>query len=140
MEDEQTILTKIIFALNDNNLVWAIIFDLAKLFNYRCALCHGICLEGKGWTIHHRKYRRNKSGQIIEKIYSDFKLDNGKPDRLSYYKYLIPLVKKQKRRFALLHHKCHYAVGTLARYKKENRRRLIKLAEESWKESHTKIM
>lgn len=125
--------------LNQNQEVWDLIFSLAKLFRYRCALCGEKCLEGKGWTIHHRKYKRNKSGQIIEKIYSDFKLDNGKPDRLSYYKYLIPIVKKEFRRFALLHHKCHYAVGTLARYKPQNRRRLIKLANESWKESHTKI-
>jgi len=69
-----------------------------------------------GFTIHHLEYKKG------EKIHSDFST------RLAYYTYLLPIVKKDKTRFAFLDNKCHHSIDGprgLNRRKKENVLRLI---------------
>ena len=70
--------------------------------------------------IHHRKYIPG------EKTHRDFK---GK--RLEYYLYLEPIVKKNSKRFRLLHVSCHSAVTKLSQWGIKNRKRLMILANES---------
>ena len=78
--------------------------------------------------IHHRRYRTD------EKTHGDFtkQIKSGRtvPDRLSYYKYLAPIVRRRKKDFALVHNSCHQAISRLARWKKDNRHRLVKMANE----------
>lgn len=105
--------------------IYAIIFSLAKLFNSRCYVCHAKCKTGKYFAIHHITYIPG------EKIYSDFKDDKGKPDRLAYYTYLAPIVRANPKRFALLCNTHHTAVTHLTRFKKDKRARLFKLAMQS---------
>lgn len=61
-----------------------------------------------------------------EKTYRDFQ---GK--RLEYYQYLEPIIRKNSKRFRLLHVSCHSAVTKLSQWGKENRKRLMILANES---------
>jgi len=66
-------------------------------------------------VIHHIQYLDS------DKIYSDFKKKNSKgnliPDTLAYHKYLIPVVKKDPGRFAMLCSSHHSFVGRTARWK-----------------------
>lgn len=125
-----------------------IILELAYFLSQGiCDLCglpelkkkNGKYHKGGSFVIHHWKYKK-KNGILSEKIYSDFtKLNrNGKtvPDRLSYHKYLKPIVLKQPKRFRTFHHKCHYAVEATAKWKPERRRKLFKLAEETYRNNY----
>lgn len=109
---------------------YEIILHLSKYFQNRCQVCHKRCTTGKYFAIHHKKYKDN------EKIYSDFRDSKGKIDRLSYYRYLKHIIEKldpktRRIRFALTCNKCHYSVEWLKRYKPENRKRLVRLVNES---------
>lgn len=97
--------------------------SFVKKFQSRCWICHGK-YDGKGFTIHHRSYDPS------EKIHSDFKLPNGRPDRLAYYRYLTPIILKNPKRFRLLHHKHHYMAEYVGRLKPDNLRRTISVARE----------
>jgi hypothetical protein len=107
--------------MNRSDLVatYLIIFNLSKLFEGRCKICHKACTTGKYFTIHHKKYVK------IDRIHSDF------ISRLSYYLYLEPIVKRSPKRFALLCNTHHQAVERLKRYNPDNRKRLIRLVNES---------
>lgn len=116
--------------MTDKDQVYKIILSLAKLFQSRCYVCHKKCTEGKYFVIHHKIYKVN------EKIYSDFK-KNGRPDRLAYYQYLEPIVRKEPKRFALVCNKDHFATETLKRYKKDKLKRLLRLVNQSLSEIYT---
>ncbi len=110
-----------------NEAVWIIIKRLGGLYRSRCYVCHKHCDTGKGFVIHHIEY---VSG---EKTYSDFKTKEDKKDRLNYYLYLEPLVRKNKYRFKFLCNKCHFSTEVLKRYKTDKFKRLIKLVRMSKK-------
>lgn len=103
--------------------VYELILRLSRLFMSKCAVCHRKCTTGKHFTIHHIKYNKK------EKTYKDFE-----GDRLAYYKYLFPLVKRNKKRFALLCNTCHQAVTKLSRWGPEKRRRLYVLTRKGDKQ------
>lgn len=96
--------------------VYGLITEAASLLGRRCALCHRKFKHPKGWLVHHEKYKKG------EKRHGDF--DN----RLSYYEYLLPIIRKEKNRFKLLENPCHQAVTRLNNWKPENRKRLYRLA------------
>ena len=98
--------------------------SVVKLFQSRCWECHGKYNTKEAFVFHHRDYITG------EKKYSDFKLPNGKPDRLGYHRYLIPIVLKNPKRFRLLHHKAHYAAENTARRNPANFKRFITLCKE----------
>lgn len=98
--------------------------SVIKLFKSRCWICHESYTPDIAFTIHHLEYLPE------EKIYSDFKLPDGKPDRLNYYRYLIPIVKANPKRFMLLHHKHHWMAENWARPKPENFERMVKVARQ----------
>ena len=97
--------------------VYSIIFELSKLYGSEC----GVCLKKmrkaqSGFTIHHLEYKKG------EKTHKQFL------DRLKYYKYLRPIVKKNTSRFAFLCNACHHSIDGprgLNRRKKMNVLRLI---------------
>jgi len=133
---------------NEDAQVRKIILELAGFLSCgMCDLCglpelkkrNGKFHRGGSFVIHHWKYKK-KNGIIVEKIHSDFKKLNGNgkevPDRLAYHKYLKPIVLKQPRRFRTLHNKCHYAVESTAKWKPERRRKLFKLADETYKNNY----
>jgi len=91
--------------------------SFVKKFQSRCWTCHGKYNNKEAFVIHHRTY---KDG---EKTYKDFKLPNGKPDKLSYYRYLTPIILKEPKRFRLLHHKHHFLCENQARLKPDHFRR-----------------
>jgi hypothetical protein len=97
--------------------------SIIKLFQSRCWICKGKYNLNESFVIHHKKYL------VSDKIYSDFKKENSKgklvPDKLSYYKYLIPIIKNDSKRFLLLHHKCHYSLGFICRFGEEKLKRLL---------------
>jgi len=79
--------------------VYTIIFELGKLYDSEC----GVCLKKmkkpmSGFTMHHLEYKKN------EKTHKNFL------DRLKYYKYLRPIVKKNPKRFAFLCNACHHSI------------------------------
>ena len=98
------------------------------LFKKRCFICREPYNTDEAWTIHHRDYVEG------EKIYSDFRIINSKgkegPDKLNYYRYLIPIVLKNPKRFYLLHHKHHWMAESWARLKRNNFERMVKVARE----------
>lgn len=97
--------------------VYAIIYEIGQLFGGECEVClKKMRKPMPGFTIHHIKYKMG------EKIHSDFS------NRLDYYTYLLPIVKKSKNRFAFLCNACHHSLDGprgLNRRKKENVLRLI---------------
>ena len=102
---------------------------IIPIFFSRCFACHEPYNTTEAWTVHHRVYKPE------EKIYSDFKLPNGKPDKLSYYRYLVPIIlslprAEARKRFHLLHHKHHWLAESWARLKPANFERMVKLARE----------
>ena len=106
--------------------VYELILKLAAYYKYKCEVCEDICTTGKYFTIHHIKYKKN------EKTYKDFKDKKTRQYmRLKYYRYLTPIVKKNPKRFSLVCNSCHQAVTKLARWKKEKRKRLIRLVNKS---------
>jgi len=106
--------------------VYQIILSLGKLFRSRCQVCHKKC-TGKYFAIHHKIYVEG------EKIYSDFKKPDGTKDRLAYYRYLEPIVRRDPKRFALVCNTCHSAVTHGTRFKKDKWRRLVRLVNQSIK-------
>jgi len=134
-------------------LVRAIILELAEfLTGGVCDLCgrsesfhisrkskKAVFDKGMSFVIHHWKYKK-KNGVIVEKIHSDFTKLNSKgklvPDRLAYHKYLKPIVLKEPRRFRVLHNKCHYALEQVVRWSPANRKKLFKLADETYKNNY----
>lgn len=86
-------------------------------FDLKCAVCHR--KYGKYFVFHHKTYLNS------DKIYSDFK------DTYAYNEYVLPIIKKDPNRFALLCKKHHVSVERLKMFTKENYERLIKLASES---------
>ncbi len=99
----------------------ALFGQFVRLFQSRCWACQGKYNEIEAFTIHHREYREG------EKTYKDFKI-NGKPDKLGYYRYLTPIIKRYPKTFRLLHHKHHYMAETYARPRFFER--LVKLSRE----------
>ena len=99
-------------------------YSVIKKFYSRCFICHEPYNENTAFTIHHRKYLPN------EKIYSDFRLTNGKLDRLNYYRYLIPIVRTDPKRFRLLHHKHHWMAEDWAKSRPERFERTVTVARE----------
>ena len=103
--------------------VYEIIFDLSKLFDSECFVCHKSMKKPKsGFTIHHLVYRKG------EKNHKDF------TSRLEYYKYLKPIILKYGKRGNLhsklmfLCNECHHSLDGprgLNRRKKENVLRLF---------------
>ncbi len=93
--------------------------DVAAMpqFDLKCAVCHR--KYGKYFVFHHKTYLNS------DKIYSDFK------DTYAYNEYVLPIIKKDPNRFALLCKKHHTSVERLKMFTKENFERLIKLAIES---------
>ena len=82
--------------------------NVAKLFGSKCALCgRKIALGTKrkiNFTFHHFSYNPD------EKNYRDFKNSE------KYNEYILPIVKKNPKIFALLHRKCHYSVEMAKKY------------------------
>jgi len=97
--------------------VYEIIFELSKLFGGECEVCLKKMRKAQsGFTIHHLEYKKN------EKTHKNFL------DRLKYYKYLRPIVKKNPKRFAFLCNGCHVSIDGprgLNRRKKMNFLRLV---------------
>lgn len=104
----------------DNEKTWKIILGLSLLYSGKCYVCHRNCKKGKGFTIHHIKYKKG------ELIHSDFK------NRLEYYQYLEPIVRREPERFALLCNTHHQSVTRIMRFSKDKLVRLIKLVRKSY--------
>jgi len=86
-------------------------------FDGKCYVCGK--KFGKYFLFHHKKYLNS------DKIWSDFK------DSWSYNLYVLPVIKSDPNRFALLCKKHHQSVEMLKRFKPENLERLIKLVKDS---------
>ena len=86
-------------------------------FDLKCAVCHR--KFGKYFVFHHKRYITG------DKIYSDFK------DTYAYNEYVLPVIKKDPNRFALLCKKHHKVVEMLKMFRADNFERLIKVAIES---------
>ena len=86
-------------------------------FDLKCEVCHR--KYGKYFVFHHKWYLDS------DKIYSDFK------HTYAYNEYVLPIVKKDPNRFALLCKKHHKVVEILKMFKKENFERLIRVTKES---------
>lgn len=93
--------------------------DVAAMpqFDLKCAVCHK--KFGKYFVFHHKRYING------DKIYSDFK------DSWSYNEYVLPVIKKDPHRFALLCKKHHKLVEMMKMFKPENFERLVKVVRES---------
>lgn len=90
---------------------------LMPQFDGKCYVCGK--KFGKYFLFHHKRYLNS------DKIWSDFK------DSWSYNLYVLPVIKNDPNRFALLCKKHHQSVEMLKRFKPENLERLIKLVKES---------
>ena len=120
-----------------------IVDELIEFLGGECWACHSKYPDGKSWTIHHRKYRKG------EKTSKDFKeriphiITRGKRKgkktfkiiyhKQEYYEYLKSIVLSRpdsRKDFCSIHNSCHQAVSRLARWKKENRKRICNLALE----------
>jgi len=86
-------------------------------FDGKCYVCGK--KFGKWFVFHHKRYLNS------DKIYSDFK------DSYSYNEYVLPVIKSDPNRFALLCKKHHQSVEMLKKFKPENLKKLIKLVDES---------
>ena len=105
--------------MSKRDIVDKLIRDVAAMpqFDLKCAVCHR--KYGKYFVFHHKRYLNS------DKIYSDFK------DTYAYNEYVLPIVRKDPNRFALLCKKHHTSVERLKMFTKENFERLIKVAKES---------
>tara|TARA_B100000029_G_scaffold212506_1_gene210533 strand:+ start:2000 stop:2395 length:396 start_codon:yes stop_codon:yes gene_type:complete len=86
-------------------------------FDLKCGVCHR--KYGKYFVFHHKQYLDS------DKIYSDFS------DTYAYNEYVLPIIKKDPNRFALLCKKHHTSIERLKMFTPENFERLIKIARES---------
>jgi hypothetical protein len=84
-------------------------------------VCHYKCKTGKYFAIHHKNYING------EKTHNDFKDSKCKTDRLSYYRYLEPIVRANPKRFALLCNEHHQAVTRLRQWAQPSLKRLVRL-------------
>lgn len=79
--------------------VYTIIFQLSGIYGGECEVClKKMRKPMSGFTIHHLKYKKG------EKTHKQFL------DRLKYYIYLRPIVKKNPKRFAFLCNACHHSI------------------------------
>lgn len=106
--------------------------QFVKLYKNRCFLCRERYRTDEAWTMHHAGDRKRNlpAYRPGEKIYSDFKLPNGRPDKLSYYRYLTPVILSEPSRFRLLHSKHHWLAENTARLSPDNFKRLVVLVNE----------
>jgi hypothetical protein len=96
--------------------VYGIIFELSKLYGSECEVCLKKMKKAKsGFTIHHLEY---KDG---EKTHKDFK------ERIHYYKYLKPIVKKHHKRFAFLCNACHNSIDGIRGLNRRKRANVLRL-------------
>lgn len=86
-------------------------------FDLKCFVCNK--KFGKYFVFHHKKYLNS------DKIYSDFK------DSYAYNIYVLPIIKNDPNRFALLCKKHHQSVEVMKMFRLEVFDRLIKLIKES---------
>ena len=93
--------------------------DVAAMpqFDLKCGVCHR--KYGIYFVFHHKQYIDS------DKIYSDFK------DTYAYNEYVLPIIKKDPNRFALLCKKHHTSIERLKMFTPENFERLIRIAKES---------
>lgn len=93
--------------------------DVASMpqFDLKCYVCHR--KFGKYFVFHHKTYING------DKIYSDFK------DTYAYNEYVLPVIRNDPNRFALLCKKHHKVVEMLKMFKPENFDRLVKVVKES---------
>mgnify|MGYP006111320409 CR=1 FL=1 len=93
--------------------------DVASMpqFDLKCAVCHR--KFGKYFVFHHKRYLNS------DKIYSDF------VNTYAYNEYVLPIVRKDPNRFALLCKRHHSTVEKLKMFKDDNFERLIKVTKES---------
>ena len=93
--------------------------DVAAMpqFDLKCAVCHR--KYGKWFVFHHKRYLNS------DKIYSDFS------DTHAYNEYVLPIIRKDPNRFALLCKKHHTSVERLKMFSPDNFKRLINVAKES---------
>jgi hypothetical protein len=116
---------------DDRRKLFELKMSVAKIFRKKCFVCGALFYwnekkykENNTFTLHHLQYFP------AEKIYDNFtmKSKTGKtiPDTLSYYRYLIPLVKATPKRFLFVCHSCHYSIEKLKRFGKAKRNKLIK--------------
>ena len=98
--------------------------SVAKLFKSRCHICHEPCSSASGFVFHHREYRQG------EKTHGDFKLQNGKSDRLAYHRYLVPIIKIHHKHFRLIHNSHHHIATQFAGIKPPKFERMVKMSRE----------
>ena len=91
---------------------------VAKLFQSRCYVCRR--KYGKKFTFHHKTYTDG------EKHYADF---NG--NQREYLEYILPIIRKKPKQYALLCGRHHIAVEIGKRYNADTFERLIRLVKQS---------
>lgn len=108
--------------------IYVILWELGRLYSKipHCEMCGKDCkVPKKGFVIHHFKYLKN------EKTYNDFKSPGKKnlttAQRLAYYRYLAPIVKRHKSRFGFLDIGCHTSLENAVRYGDHKWNNLCKL-------------
>lgn len=96
--------------------------SLSKLTNFksRCYVCR-VKTSKRGFTFHHKFYIEN---DIVRKDYQKNEIGT-----LQYYTDLEPLIRKDPTRFLYLCNPHHQAVTRLARWKGENKKRLLQAVE-----------
>jgi len=91
--------------------------ETAKFFKSRCYICRRPF--GKRFLFHHKKYIEG------ERIHSDFK------STTDYNEYILPRIKKDKKRFLLLCSGNHQTLERIKRMRPENRKRLYRAVKMS---------
>jgi len=86
--------------------------ETAKLFGSRCFICHR--RFGKRFLFHHKQYIEG------ERIHSDFK------STTDYNEYILPIIRKDKKRFILLCSGNHQTLERIKRMLPANRKRLYR--------------
>lgn len=92
----------------DREELTQLFLSVVQLFGGICDICKQPLGPEDAWVFHHRKYRVDRKGNLLEKTYDDFRFPNGEKDRLSYHRYLIPVIKKNPKRFQLIHNTHHH--------------------------------
>ena len=100
--------------------------QVAELFNSECCVC--LKEFGKSFHFHHIGYREG------EKKYKDFKDHSSQQQNwIDYTKYILPIIRKYPKEFALLCQKHHKFVEMLIKLKDDKFEKLIELATRSRK-------
>jgi len=92
--------------------------SVAKLFQYRCYVCYEHSTQKNQMVFHHKWYEQG------DRTYDDFK-KNGYPDTLAYHEYLIPIIKKNPKRFLMLCSRHHVILERMKRWNSDKLRRLV---------------